>query len=115
MSIAMGCRECWSYMICAVPYHSKHWFPARANFCSAPCRYPLPGGDSCRCQPPKHRILPAKTLPGIPTDREDVFREWAVGFLEFPREPSHSRNCAEQITQYVLPILRGHAALPVSW
>jgi cytochrome P450 len=42
---------------------------------------------------------------GIPTDREDVFRNWAVGFLEFPRDPERSRQCAEQITQYLLPIL----------
>ena len=54
-----------------------------------------------------HRVAFAviSRMLGIPTDREDVFRDWAVGFLEFPRDPEHSRKCAEHITQYLLPIL----------
>lgn len=54
-----------------------------------------------------HRVAFAviSRMLGIPTDREDVFRDWAVGFLEFPRDPAHSRHCAEQITEYLLPIL----------
>lgn len=54
-----------------------------------------------------HRVAFAviSRMLGIPTDREDVFRDWAVGFLEFPRDPAHSRQCADQITQYLLPIL----------
>lgn len=54
-----------------------------------------------------HRVAFAviSRMLGIPTDREDVFRDWAVGFLEFPRDPARSRHCAQQITQYLLPIL----------
>lgn len=54
-----------------------------------------------------HRVAFAviSRMLGIPTDREDVFRDWAVGFLEFPRDPARSRHCAEQINQYLLPIL----------
>ena len=54
-----------------------------------------------------HRVAFAviSRMLGIPTDREDVFRDWAVGFLEFPRDPAHSRQCADEITQYLLPIL----------
>ncbi len=54
-----------------------------------------------------HRVAFAviSRMLGIPTEREDVFRDWAVGFLEFPRDPARSRHCAEQITQYLLPIL----------
>jgi cytochrome P450 len=54
-----------------------------------------------------HRVAFAviSRMLGIPTDREDVFRDWAVGFLEFPRDPMRSRACAEHITQYLLPIL----------
>ncbi|MEQ9395241.1 cytochrome P450 [Haliea sp.] len=54
-----------------------------------------------------HRVAFAviSRMLGIPTDREDVFRDWAVGFLEFPRDPARSRHCAEQITRYLLPIL----------
>jgi cytochrome P450 len=54
-----------------------------------------------------HRVAFAviSRMLGIPTDREDLFRDWAVGFLEFPRDPARSRHCAEQITRYLLPIL----------
>ncbi|MEQ9462735.1 MAG: cytochrome P450 [Haliea sp.] len=54
-----------------------------------------------------HRVAFAviSRMLGIPGDREDQFRDWAVGFLEFPRDPVRSRHCAEQITRYLLPIL----------
>lgn len=54
-----------------------------------------------------HRVAFAviSRMLGIPTDREELFRDWAVGFLEFPRDPDRSRHCAEQITQYLLPVL----------
>ncbi len=54
-----------------------------------------------------HRIafLVISRMLGIPTQREEAFRDWAVGFLEFPRDPERSRRCAEQITAYLQPII----------
>ena len=54
-----------------------------------------------------HRVafLVISRMLGIPAHREDVFRDWAVGFLEYPRDPEHSRRCAAQITDYLLPII----------
>ncbi len=54
-----------------------------------------------------HRVafLVISRMLGIPGHREDVFRDWAVGFLEYPRDPEHSRRCAAQITDYLLPII----------
>ncbi|MFZ1831852.1 MAG: cytochrome P450, partial [Pseudomonadales bacterium] len=42
---------------------------------------------------------------GIPFDREEEFREWARGFLEFRRNERYARECARQITAYLVPIL----------
>ena len=54
-----------------------------------------------------HRVafLVISRMLGIPAWREDVFRDWAVGFLEYPRDPAHSRRCAALITEYLLPII----------
>jgi cytochrome P450 len=54
-----------------------------------------------------HRVafLVISRMLGIPAYREDVFRDWAVGFLEFPRDPAHSRRCAALISDYLLPII----------
>ena len=54
-----------------------------------------------------HRVafLVVSRMLGIPAQREDAFRDWAVGFLEFPRDPEHSRRCAAQLTNYLLPII----------
>ncbi len=54
-----------------------------------------------------HRVafLVISRMLGIPAHREEVFRDWAVGFLEYPRDPQHSRRCAELMTQYLLPII----------
>jgi cytochrome P450 len=54
-----------------------------------------------------HRIafLVISRMLGIPTQREEAFREWATGFLEFPRDPSRSRRCAEHMTAYLQPII----------
>jgi cytochrome P450 len=54
-----------------------------------------------------HRVafLVISRMLGIPPWREDVFRDWAVGFLEFPRDPEHSRRCAALINEYLAPII----------
>jgi cytochrome P450 len=54
-----------------------------------------------------HRVafLVISRMLGIPAYREDVFRDWAVGFLEYPRDPELSRRCAAQINAYLLPII----------
>ena len=54
-----------------------------------------------------HRVafLVISRMLGIPAHGEEQFRDWAVGFLEFPRDPEHSRRCARQITDYLLPII----------
>jgi len=54
-----------------------------------------------------HRVafLVVSRMLGIPPDREDVFRDWAVGFLGFPRDPEHSRRCAALINEYLRPII----------
>jgi cytochrome P450 len=54
-----------------------------------------------------HRVafLVISRMLGIPPWREDVFRDWAVGFLEFPRDPEHSRRCAVLINDYLAPII----------
>ena len=49
---------------------------------------------------------------GIPPLHEDLFREWAVGFLEFPRDPERSRRCATLITEFLRPILADRRAEP---
>ncbi|MBS0581231.1 MAG: cytochrome P450 [Proteobacteria bacterium] len=54
-----------------------------------------------------HRVafLVISRMLGIPARGEEMFRDWAVGFLEFPRDPERSRRCAAQITDYLLPII----------
>ncbi len=54
-----------------------------------------------------HRVafLVISRMLGIPPWREDVFRDWAVGFLEFPRDPEHSRRSAALINDYLAPII----------
>ena len=54
-----------------------------------------------------HRVafLVISRMLGIPAWREDVFRDWAVGFLEFPRDPEHSRRSAALINDYLAPII----------
>ena len=61
-----------------------------------------------------HRIafLVISRMLGIPIQREEAFRDWAVGFLEFPRDPERSRRCAEQITGYLQPIIAQRRAEP---
>ncbi len=54
-----------------------------------------------------HRVafLVISRMLGIPTTGEEQFRDWAVGFLEFPRDPEHSRRCAAHMNAYLLPII----------
>lgn len=54
-----------------------------------------------------HRVafLVITRMLGIPRDGEEVFRDWAVGFLEYPRDAERSRRCAEQINAYLAPII----------
>jgi cytochrome P450 len=42
---------------------------------------------------------------GVPAEREEAFRGWASGFLDFTRHPAHARHCAQEITRYLRPIL----------
>jgi cytochrome P450 len=50
-------------------------------------------------------FLVISRMLGIPPLRENVFRDWAVGFLAFSRDPEHSRHCAALISEYVMPII----------
>lgn len=61
-----------------------------------------------------HRVafLVISRMLGIPSGREDVFRDWAVGFLEYPRDPEHSRRCAARITEYLRPIIAERRRAP---
>jgi cytochrome P450 len=54
-----------------------------------------------------HRVafLVISRMLGIPAFGEEQFRDWAVGFLEFPRDPEHSLRCAAQMTAYLKPII----------
>jgi cytochrome P450 len=61
-----------------------------------------------------HRVafLVVARMLGIQPRREEVFREWAVGFLEYPRDPARSRRCAEQITGLLRPLIAERRAEP---
>ncbi|MBP8925450.1 MAG: cytochrome P450 [Pseudomonadales bacterium] len=53
----------------------------------------------------RYSFLVISRMLGIPFDREEEFREWAKGFLEFSRDEHYARRCASQITEYLMPIL----------
>lgn len=61
-----------------------------------------------------HRVafLVISRMLGIPPEREEAFRDWAVGFLEYPRDPARSRRCAQQITDYLAPIIAARRREP---
>lgn len=61
--------------------------------------------DFCAAFTHRFSFLVISRMLGIPFDREDAFREWAVGFLAFGKDPEHSRRCAREITDYLTPIL----------
>ncbi|MBK6289419.1 MAG: cytochrome P450 [Gammaproteobacteria bacterium] len=63
------------------------------------------GCDLARYFTHRYSFLVISRMLGIPFDREEEFREWARGFLEFRRNERYARECARQITAYLVPIL----------
>lgn len=66
---------------------------------------PGDGCDLARYFTHRYSFLVISRMLGIPFDREEEFREWARGFLEFRRNEQYARKCARQITDYLVPIL----------
>lgn len=72
-----------------------------------------PGGcDFTRHFSHRFPFLVISRMLGIPLDREEEFRGWASGFLDFTRAPERAAACARQITDYLAPILAQRRARP---
>jgi cytochrome P450 len=49
---------------------------------------------------------------GIPRDAEADFLRWALGLLSFPFDPEGAARCAEEFTEYLVPLVQARRRAP---